>query len=206
MSLRRRMMKRTEKGGLPVGYTRVEYLESTGTQYIITDYLVDTDISVFEIDMTDSRSAGDNMIFGVSDSGVGAWMETYEYSHYAAIGLSGYSKADMGIISGIIRFEMPAGILQKQDLSCTITRASKKYAEPLCIFARNKYGTPTQIEYPHKNLKIRSFVIYENDKVVRSYVPCIDASGRPCLFETVKRIPYYNAGTGEFLYGEILKE
>lgn len=37
-------------------------------------------------------------------------------------------------------------------------------------------------------------------KPVREFVPALDAQGRPCMFDLVEGIPYYNDGTGEFLY------
>ena len=44
------------------------------------------------------------------------------------------------------------------------------------------------------------FKIYEGDTLVRDYIPVIDSSGRPCLYDKVEDKFYYNEGTGEFLY------
>lgn len=191
---------------LPSGYVKVEYLRSTGTQYIMTDYLVDTDISVFEIDMKDGKTTGDNMIFGVSDSGYGIWMETYnECNNYASMGTNGYRRLSTTLVDGIIRFNIPEGkIFYSDGTFDIIDRLSKKYTEPLCIFARNRYGINPGIQYPHENLNIRNFIISENGEIIRNYVPCLDNTGKPCFYDTVNRIPYYNAGTGEFIYGDII--
>ena len=43
--------------------------------------------------------------------------------------------------------------------------------------------------------------ITNNNALIRDYIPVIDSSNRPCLFDKVEKICYYNQGTGEFLYG-----
>lgn len=37
-------------------------------------------------------------------------------------------------------------------------------------------------------------------ELVRDYIPALDPNGKPCLFDLVTKQPYYNLGTGEFLY------
>ena len=38
------------------------------------------------------------------------------------------------------------------------------------------------------------------ESVKYDLVPALDPTGRPCMFDLVTRTPFYNAGTGEFLY------
>ena len=45
------------------------------------------------------------------------------------------------------------------------------------------------------------FKIYDNNELVRNFIPGLDPNGTPCLYDTVLKIPFYNSGTGEFLYG-----
>lgn len=49
--------------------------------------------------------------------------------------------------------------------------------------------------------RIYSAKIYNNDTLVRDYIPVVDSSDRPCLYDNVEKKCYYNQGTGEFLYG-----
>ena len=42
--------------------------------------------------------------------------------------------------------------------------------------------------------------IYDKDTLVRDFVPVIDSSGIPCLYDKVEDKFYYNEGSGEFLY------
>lgn len=39
-----------------------------------------------------------------------------------------------------------------------------------------------------------------NDRIVYDLVPCLDAVGAPCMFDMVSCKPFYNSGTGDFLY------
>ena len=51
------------------------------------------------------------------------------------------------------------------------------------------------------SLKLYILKLYDSDTLVRDYIPVIDSTERPCLFDKVSRECYYNQGTGEFLYG-----
>ena len=66
------------------------------------------------------------------------------------------------------------------------------------VFAINMQGR-TYDRYT--NIKLYSFQIFDVDNLVRDYIPVIDSTSRPCLFDKVNRECYYNQGSGEFLYG-----
>ena len=66
------------------------------------------------------------------------------------------------------------------------------------IFDANLGGTPSN---RGTVMRLWRSQIYDNDTIVRDYIPVIDASSRPCLFDKVEKKCYYNQGTGEFLYG-----
>ena len=42
--------------------------------------------------------------------------------------------------------------------------------------------------------------IYDNDKIVRNYIPCVNPSGKAGLFDLVESKFYENKGSGEFAY------
>lgn len=50
--------------------------------------------------------------------------------------------------------------------------------------------------------KIFSFEMWQGAMLVRHFVPVLDGGGRPCLYDKVSGELFYNAGSGEFLYGE----
>mgnify|MGYP003307162928 CR=1 FL=1 len=43
--------------------------------------------------------------------------------------------------------------------------------------------------------------IWKNGVLKQHLIPALDPSKRPCMFDLVTKTPFYNKGTGEFLYG-----
>lgn len=68
------------------------------------------------------------------------------------------------------------------------------------IWAQNTYyGYGRRIEY-HVRAQISSVVLSRDGNLLRNFIPALDPTGAPCLFDTVKRESFYNIGTGDFLY------
>ena len=76
-------------------------------------------------------------------------------------------------------------------------KVSDQDAYPLVLFAVAYKRSILQKD----SIIIYDFKIYDNDTLVRDYIPVIDSTSRPCLFDKVEKKCYYNQGTGEFLYG-----
>ena len=49
-------------------------------------------------------------------------------------------------------------------------------------------------------IKLYSCKIWDNDDLIRDYIPVLDIEGVPCLYDKVEKKYYYNEGTLEFLY------
>ena len=43
-----------------------------------------------------------------------------------------------------------------------------------------------------------------NYKKVLNLIPCLDSDNKPCMYDTVSKKTFYNNGTGEFLYGNVI--
>ena len=53
--------------------------------------------------------------------------------------------------------------------------------------------------------QVLAIKIYDNDKIVRDFIPVLDKNNKPALYDKVEGKFYYNQGNGEdFRYG--LKE
>lgn len=50
---------------------------------------------------------------------------------------------------------------------------------------------------------VYSCSISKNGKKLRSYIPVLDLSGRPAMYDEVSGQFFYNQGTGEFDWGEL---
>ena len=50
--------------------------------------------------------------------------------------------------------------------------------------------------------KVYRYRAYEAGALVRDMLPCLDSSGRPCMFCKVSKQTFYNVSTGaDFLFG-----
>ena len=185
-------------------YTPVEYLESTGTQYIDTRYypnnLTDVECKFMYSQFTSNTASS---VFGVreSDGSVNQFlMSVFNGALWIVNGLNNTS------ISGITPLVNTEYILritpQKAYWNGTeILNMNKSIANcpnySMFMFGRNaKNGLANNPMFG----KVYYLKIYEEGRIIRDYIPVIDSSGRPCLYDKVEDKFYYNEGSREFLY------
>ncbi len=182
------------------GYIEVEYLESTGTQYIDTQYYADENTNaIYKIEVEQYKKWGPHLLTG----------QYYAFPFYRNEGPQlvatrnqiSLRQYDTSFYPNKI-FEYKAFWNNKffinDEEKGTLEGSSGKDIKPLFI------GTaaldPSNTSYTLIG-KIYYVKIYNNDNLVRDYIPVIDSSEKPCLFDKVEHKCYYNQGTGEFLYG-----
>jgi len=187
-------------------YTVVEYLESTGTQYIDTGiYPKSTTKVVFDFAFTGPNISG----FKYSANGWGSSnsQEAFMWGFYDNYFMSWVSKNWTYLSTGV-KFDMNRHVftlenkMQKFDnvvYGNTGIGNTALSGETMYIFATHAEWAE-QIYVPCQE-KVYYTKIYDGDNLVRDYIPVIDTSNRPCLFDKVGKECYYNQGTGEFLYG-----
>lgn len=188
-----------EKSGLPAGYKLCNYLESTGTQWIDTlivpsETLTTTVKQAFTGDsiitnssIFGSRGNGDTRYWvnydGQFEIGYGIWIST-------GVNTTPYT------INTIVFNEINEGI------HC-FTYNDKRFEHSgtpnnsvnIVLFGRNHAGSIVIAKQ-----RIYSFSMKDPSGEVLNFIPCLDESGIPCMFDTVSKQPFYNQGTGEFLY------
>ena len=190
-------------------YNEVEYLESTGTQYIDTGFNTNTPEAGYYVKYQNSKNHdGDDCVMGVlgpirtisithkisslawKQSGNGISFKTQDEilsSDIVETWLN-YKKDGKGEIkvNGVMKLS--------ENLPIVTSSNTKSYY----IFATNNANR----QYGNANgLKIYNVQITLNNDLVHDYIPVIDSSNRPCLFDKVEKKCYYNQGTGNFLYG-----
>ncbi len=67
-------------------------------------------------------------------------------------------------------------------------------------------NTNNQVPTTSASFKIYYFQIYDNDILVRDFIPVLDPAGVPCMYDKIENKYYYNAGTGDFTAGPIINE
>ena len=181
------MMKR--KFELPSGYTRCEYIEADGTQHIDTGIKQAKFVHDIEFFGTGTRDLMGNSASGVQYWGANATRTYYDFSG-ATISLNPNERRT-AIYNNI---NSKAITLTVGDITNTTSRTYASIPNNYCLLA-----IKNSAYYCHA--KLYSFKAYdESDNLIADYIPALDQSGRPCMYDTISKQSFYNQGTGEFLY------
>ena len=190
---------------LPEGYTQLNYIQSTGTQYIDTGIKPNQDTSI-EIEAIPS-AVGETYLgegfcpyaAGVSnnDSAFECYIsqDQYEFDYdgqivYLATAAVGdvleikHSKNE--VLLTINGTDVYTNTFEYKSFECPYT---------LTLFARHR----ASIAYSKG--KIKKCKIESGGTLVRNFVPCKNASGVIGLFDIINNTFYTNAGTGTFVGG-----
>lgn len=202
---------------LPSGYTQLEYLQSSGTQYINTNMFYTHVKATYEImsvgstyiaifGSRTSSSSSNQFAFGyAAHQSPKLWRFDYENEHQALDSLTvgtelpwdgkhtisiDSNNGSILIDNNLINLGFPASIEASSVL-------------PLYLFALNTNGTAGEIG----NTRIYSFKLYDTnfnfmmEKPVLNLVPARNSSGALGMYDTIGGKFYTNAGTGTFIAG-----
>lgn len=183
---------------LPDGYTQLEYIESSGTQYIDTGFKPNQDTRVVaEFEFT-SEQTGNKEIFGARTS---ATSKNYSFAWISPNFRSDYNNlyTNTWEISSVGRYTV-----NKNGRTTDFNGIEQNYPEgtfqcdyELALFALNNAGT---IQW-HSSMRLYSCQIYDNGTIIRDYVPAKNSSGIVGLYDVLNDEFYQNAGTGTFTAG-----
>lgn len=179
----------------PLGYKRVEYLESTGTQYIDTG-IKPTISQKYEIKYSVSDITTNQVIFGTRTSGI---FQTSTNQIYLNIN-DNKKRFFAGNI--VTENDIQINIIQTDIFTANSGNYDSTGTKNFFIFALNNIDTPAALV----TARIYSFKIYDNDVLVRDYIPVLNENNVAGLYDLVNKQFYGNSGTGSFQYGNIIQE
>ena len=188
---------------LPSGYKRLEYIQSSGTQYIDTGFKPNQDTRVvtkFDMIQTDttwrklwgSGSGSYNLDFALWNDGTTKLQSYYGTKTNNAVPITSMS-LNVDANKNIWEYSGETINFDKNNFTC---------AYSMYIFNVNKDDNPA---YLPGMMKLYLFKIYDNDVLVRDFIPCKNPSGVVGLYDVVNNIFYGNAGTGSFVAGAEVK-
>lgn len=192
---------------LPGGYTPVEYIESTGAQYIDTGFKMNQDTRVvmkvkatsisanawaFE-GRTSSSSASKGVFFYYSSNKL--WNVDYNGSS-GRKSISGVAATDM------LNIDYDKNVCTINGVSVTHTAATFQSSYNLTLLAANTAGTVAG----YLNAMLYSCQIYDNGTLVRDFVPAKNADGAAGLYDKANDVFYPSASTTAFVAGGELTE
>ena len=181
--------------GYKTNLTYVDYLESSGTQYIDTGIKPNQDTRI----VVKAALETPHSIYGVNYSGANFNMTGsssnggvmyYYWANQGASPMTNY-------FSQIHTFEQDKNICRVDGaLYHTYTYTTWSAPCTLYLFARNN-GTSMN---DSGTVRIYSCQLYDNGTLVRDFVPCIN-NGVAGLYDKVNKVFYSNMGTGNFIAG-----
>lgn len=188
---------------LPKEYQQVEYIESTGTQYIDTEYFANGD-SKYIFKYSDNKING--VMFGAYNNNwetgngfyINATKDNYNpFLHYFSNTRISTTYNDCGIIC------IDKGTYFFNDIKYTsLPTRNFSINFSTYIFAGNWGGTRKE---QYTMYKLHYFYIYNNNDIVRQCIPAYRINTKEIgLYDTVENKFYINKGTGEFKKGKIV--
>lgn len=190
----------TPSSRLPDGYTEVQYIQSTGTQWINTGFkpnqntraalTVDAKPSTAAAWLFGARNGNTDRTFGLLSFN-SQYRSDYNNSteEYSTVTPSGKFTVDKD--KNVTKFNGTIGVTAKSGVfQCTY---------PMFLFANNNAGTAAGFG----SFKLCVCQLYDNGNLIRDFVPCIDPTGAVGLYDQVEGKFYGNAGTGVFLAGPL---
>lgn len=191
--------------GLPEAYTLLEYIKSTGNQYIDTGYKPNTNTRI-EIGASTTDTTHDKPLFGSRiESEQGAFV--CWFNPLKSTGLSPAFGASGNLTTGLeistskkhdVVLENGLCVLDDKSFSFATQTFTSSYNLVLC--GLNTQGTVDSRKFYGNVYYAR---IYDNDALVRDFFPAKrNSDGVLGLYDLVNGEFYTNAGTGSFVAGE----
>lgn len=199
------------KGGsrLPSGYTQLEYIQSSGTQYIDTG-VVPNGKSRIVMDCAPTSTASTYCFYcsrsvasdAASDSNTMFFISnSYRRDYY------GVSSNTSGCYEANKRFTVDnnQGALIIGDTYAITNTVSTAVSKMPWILLASAISSGNGIDASslgnYASLKLYSCEIYGGSTLVRDFIPCKNPAGAVGLYDTVNGTFYGNSGTGVFTAG-----
>lgn len=190
-------------GGTDIDYDVVEYITSSGTQYIDSGVKITANTKIEYTSQLTATSgaqfgyltASDNSRFFVSTNFVGG-------QSILTLFYNGETINSTTLYNTKVTYEISSDTFKINNE--TIGTYTQDTFEDLnmFIFAGNKSGTVSGFA----KMKLFSFKIWEGNTLVRDFEPVLLLGAYACLHDKVENKFYANKGTGVFEAGSIITE
>ena len=191
---------------LPSDFIKLNYLESTGTQYIKTGYVPTNNTGLY-IDAYNTVVRSDwTQPFSLRETNGNTYVSVgrvNKATNGAAFGWGAYTSPGG---TGDNRYEATLNWLNDKKSIITAPAFAQRVNTlsdlpftptfDLCMFGIHYYdGT-----YNGSSYRIYRAKISEGTELIRDYVPAYDElRNKPCMYDLINNVAYYNDGTGEFV-------
>lgn len=195
-------------------YIELNYIESTGSQFISIDYLPKTTHTKYELGFMRTGTSGmwnpiinseEDVRFGIMCTTDGANQNNYGQFHIGPTG-SGNFRSVQFPISSNVKYDIIAdktGISLNgttYEITGTVNAATAQWST--CVNHRRQTASTFSEEYSIGRWYYLR--IYEDDVLIRNIVPMLDnKNNRIGLYDKITHTFYPNIGTGTFISGGV---
>lgn len=202
-----------------IQYTPIEYLQSSGNQYIDTGIVPDL-LTRIEVDLK-LDAAAEPALFGILDGTGGG--RTFGMNF-------GAPNQPLNLYPWLCRYQVTSNCRAEMFSINNQTKTTRNTVKLDLKNKRASYGTYTKnltqpVTRPNKTIYLFGYHtvsstgvegaslgsmyvyaarIYENDVLVREFIPVLDINDTPCMYEKITDTFFYNGGTGDFIAGPTL--
>ena len=173
------------------GCTKLEYLESTGTQYIDTEYKPNQTTKV-EVDGNFTRSTGASILganpYFVITSRRGPSNYTFRYNNTMG-------ETNFNVLNRVTITLDKTGSYINGSLINTFSETSFESPNSILLFARSSYDGGVE---ERSNSRIYSCKIWDDGILVRDFIPVLESNNKPCMFDKVNKKCYYSKVNNDF--------
>ena len=204
---RRLMMLKKSGGGLPEGYTALDYLQSSGTQWIEMGVAPNQNTkAVLKIKINEFTRQGASLIGSRTDANSNDQFFTYlDYSGGGRFLFRVDGQPETIPWKGLTTDKIYTVTLSGTEMKAELEDGTAVFSNTFSV--HDFTSTVTMALFRTKPLdngfrgRIYSCKHYNGDELVQDFVPCLDTEGVPCMFDLVSQKPFYNVGTGSFTWG-----
>ena len=179
-------------------YKILDYIESSGTQYIDTGYKPTNNSRV--VMEVEALKSGVYPFFGArTANGVDSFVlwEMSSNSIRSDFNTTG-TETTVSTVLTRITIDKNKNVCKFGDKTITNGAATFNCSYNLCLLALNSGG---EIDERKLSAKLYRCQVYDNDKLIRDFKPCKNSNGTLGLYDSINNKFYKNSGTGNFIAG-----
>lgn len=191
---------------LPEGYLELTYIESTGAQYIDTDFISNQYTRVVMDAQFTSTPTEFAALFGARGSTSSQHFVYYNQNQSKfSLRFGGGTENFVSVTpTGRNMFDLNKNTLSVGSNSITAASATFSASCDMYLFAihdavENAAGEARYLA----SFKLFACQIYDNGVLVRDFVPCVNPNGDVGLYDLVTAAFFGNSGTGSFVAGAV---
>lgn len=186
---------------LPAGYSLLEYIQSSGTQYIDTGFKQNQNTRVTMDAQLVSSSSGHSWLFDgrISTSSASKNVFLLSGSTWSADYNGSAERKSFPSIAILdrLKIDYDKNVLTINDETVSWTAEVFQSTANLVLLACNTAGAISN----YASAKLYECSVYNDGELIREYVPCKNPAGDVGLFDLVSGQFYGNSGTGSFTSG-----